>query len=52
MSEEGNQYQIFREILDHRKDPKKAVDVADHFYIKGGKRQKRKTATGWDLQVE
>jgi hypothetical protein len=52
VDEEGNQYQIFRELVDHRKDPKKAVDIADQYYMKGGRRQKRKTTTCWDLQVE
>jgi len=29
IDEEGNQYHIFKEIVDHRKNPKKAVDKAD-----------------------
>jgi len=52
IDEEGNQYQIFKEIVDHRKDPKRAVDKADQFFTKGKKKHMRKTTTGWDLEVE
>jgi len=52
IDEEGNQYQIFKEIVNHRKDPKKAVEKADQYLTKGKKRHKRKTTTGWDLEVE
>ncbi len=52
IDEEGNQYQIFKEIVDHRKDEKKAVDKADQYFKKGNRKHKRKTTTGWDLEVE
>jgi len=50
--EEGNQYHIFKEIVDHRKNPKKAVDKADQYFTKGNRKYKKKTTVGWDLQVE
>jgi len=52
IDEEGNQYQIFKEIVDHQKDEKKAVDKADQYFKKGNRKHKRKTTTGWDLEVE
>ena len=52
IDEEGNQYQIFKEIVDHRKDEKKAVDKADQYFKKGNRKHKRKMTTGWDLEVE
>jgi hypothetical protein len=52
VDEEGNQYQLFKEIVDHRKDPKRTIDKADQFYVKNGKQYKKKTTAGWDLQVE
>jgi hypothetical protein len=48
---EGNQYQIFREIINHWKN-KKAVDKADQYTTIGYKRSKKKTLAGWDLEVE
>jgi hypothetical protein len=41
MDEEGNQYQIFKDIVDHRKHPKKAVEKADQYYTKGGRQYKK-----------
>jgi hypothetical protein len=52
MDEEGNQYQIFKDIVDHRKHPKKAVEKADQYYTKGGRQYKKRTTTGWELEVE
>jgi len=52
IDEEGNQYQIFKEIIDHCKDPKKAVEKANQYLTKGKKKHKRKMTTGWDLEVE
>jgi hypothetical protein len=37
VGEEGNQYQLFKEINDHRKDPKRAVKKADQMYNQGNK---------------
>mmetsp|Transcript_25131 Transcript_25131/g.35990 ORF Transcript_25131/g.35990 Transcript_25131/m.35990 type:complete len:379 (-) Transcript_25131:1183-2319(-) len=48
---EGNQYHIFNEIVGHRRN-KNAVDKADQFTVVSGKRCKKKTLTGWDLEVE
>ena len=48
---EGNQYQIFKEIVNHRRG-KGAVDKADQFTHYQGKKSKKKTTAGWDLEVE
>lgn len=48
---EGNQYQIFKEIINHCKG-KGAVDKADQFMHYQGKKNKKKTTAGWDLKVE
>jgi len=48
---EGNQFQIFKEIVDHRKD-KRAVEIADQFYKRNGRKYKKKTTTGWEMEVE
>ena len=48
---EGNQYQIFKEIVGHRKR-KSAVDKADQYTTHNGRKVKKKTTAGWDLEVE
>ena len=48
---DGNQYQIFKEIIGHRKG-KNAVDKADQYTYHNGKKSKKKTTTGWDLEIE
>jgi len=48
---EGNQYQIFQEIVHHRRN-RNAVDKADQMIHVGNKSHKKKTLAGWDLQVE
>jgi hypothetical protein len=48
---EGHQYQIFKEIVNHRKG-KAAVDKADQYTHYQGKKSKKKTTAGWDLEVE
>ena len=48
---EGNQYRLFKEIINHRKK-KNAMDKADQFRIIGNKRVQKKTTTGWDFEVE
>lgn len=48
---DGNQYQIFREIINHRRN-KNAIDKADQMIRVGSKTHKKKTLAGWDLQVE
>jgi Reverse transcriptase (RNA-dependent DNA polymerase) len=50
---EGNQYRLFKEIINHRKT-KLAVDKADQYRIdkRSGKSEKKKTTAGWDLEVE
>ena len=47
---EGNQYHIFREIINHRKT-KAAVDKANQVTTGNNRRIKKKTLTGWDLEV-
>eukprot|EP00590_Aulacoseira_subarctica_P011644 CAMPEP_0172424146 /NCGR_PEP_ID=MMETSP1064-20121228/21716_1 /TAXON_ID=202472 /ORGANISM="Aulacoseira subarctica , Strain CCAP 1002/5" /LENGTH=1711 /DNA_ID=CAMNT_0013165931 /DNA_START=811 /DNA_END=5943 /DNA_ORIENTATION=- len=48
---DGNRYQIFREIINHRRN-KNAIDKADQMIQVGNKIHKKKTLAGWDLQVE
>jgi hypothetical protein len=52
VDEEGNQHQLFKEIVDHRKDPKKAVEKTDQLYHQNGKSFKKKMTAGWQLEVE
>jgi hypothetical protein len=52
VDKEGNQYQLFKEIVDHRRDLKKAVKKADQFYHRNGKSYKKKMTAGWQLEVE
>ena len=49
--EEGNQYQLFNAIVDHRKG-KGAVEKPDQYHTVRGKRYKKKTTAGWELEVE
>jgi hypothetical protein len=50
---EGTQYQVFRGIINHRRIDNKAVDKADQYRVEtNGKRVKKKTTAGWDLEVE
>ena len=51
LDEDGNVVQVFREIINHRKN-KDAVDKADQYRDRQGKRYKVKTVRGWDLEVE
>lgn len=51
VDEEGNQYQLFKEIIGHRKN-KQAVEKADQYRTKNGKQAKKQTTAGWDLEVE
>jgi Reverse transcriptase (RNA-dependent DNA polymerase) len=49
---EGNQYRIFREIINHRKG-KSALDKADQYRIaSNGRRTMKHTTAGWDFEVE
>mmetsp|Transcript_2147 Transcript_2147/g.3294 ORF Transcript_2147/g.3294 Transcript_2147/m.3294 type:complete len:1178 (+) Transcript_2147:1032-4565(+) len=48
---EGNQYQNFKEIIGHRKG-KNAIDIADQYTYHNGRKTKKKTTAGWDLEVE
>ena len=52
VDEDGNQYRLFKAIIGHRRT-KKALDKADQFRIgSNGKRYKKKTTAGWDLEYE
>ena len=48
---EENQLHIFSDIISHRKT-KRAVEKTDQFVERGGRRYKKKTTAGWDLEVE
>jgi hypothetical protein len=41
VDEEGKQYQIFRDIIDHRRHPKKAVKKADQYFTRNGLRRRQ-----------
>jgi hypothetical protein len=51
VDEDGNQYQLFREIVGHRKN-KRAIDKTDQYRSANGKMTKKQTTAGWDLEVE
>ena len=51
VDEEGNQYRLFKCIVNHCKT-QRAVDKADQFRVINGKKYKKKTTAGWDLEVE
>jgi hypothetical protein len=48
---EGNQHQLFNGIINHRKNSN-ALDKTDQYRINNGKRTKKKTTTGWDLEIK
>lgn len=49
---EGNQYRLFREIINHRKT-KSALDKADQYRIaSNGRRYMKHTTAGWDFEIE
>jgi hypothetical protein len=48
---EGNQYHLFRAIVNHRRT-KQAADKADQYRVSHGSRIKKKTTAGWDLEIE
>lgn len=52
VDEEGRQYQLFKEIVDHRRDSRKAVEKSDQYFQRNGKHYKKKTTTGCYLEVE
>ena len=49
---EGNQYQIFKDIINHRKG-KAAVAKEDGYNVdkRSGKQRRKKTTAGWELEV-
>lgn len=51
VDEEGNQYRLFLEIVDHRKNTH-AIDKTDQYRVQGNKQYKKKTTAGWELEVE
>jgi hypothetical protein len=52
VDEEGKQYRLFREIIGHRRN-KAAIEKTDQYRTDGrGRRFKKKTTAGWDLEVE
>ena len=48
---EGKQYRYFVAIINPRKNTK-AVDKVDQFRTQYGKKTRKKTTTGWNLEVE
>ena len=50
VDEEGRQFQVMSEIVDHRKNHR-AVTHADKFVIKNGRSVLRRTTVGWDLCI-
>jgi hypothetical protein len=51
IDEEGNQYRLFKAIVNHRKN-KNAVDNADQYRFVGNRKYKKRTTAGWDMEVE
>jgi hypothetical protein len=53
VDKDGNQYRLFKEIINHRKK-KLAVEKSDQYRIdkQSGRSEKKKTTAGWDLEVE
>ncbi|MGH3054508.1 MAG: reverse transcriptase domain-containing protein, partial [Gaiellaceae bacterium] len=50
---EGNQYRLFKAIVDHRIDQDKAVAKADQYRVdSNGRRYMKKTTAGVELQIE
>jgi hypothetical protein len=50
---DGNQYRLFKEIINHRKK-NLPVDKSDQYRVdkRTGKKEKKKTTMGWDLEIE
>ena len=49
---EGNQYRLFSGIINHRRN-KSALDKSDQYrLLNNGRRIKKKTTSGWDLEIE
>jgi hypothetical protein len=48
----GNQYMVFKEIVDHWKDPKIAVKKVNQLYHHNGTCFKKKTIARWQQEVE
>ena len=48
---EGNQHKIFSALIGHRKKSS-AVDKIDGFRMVNGKKVRKRTTTGWDIEVE
>jgi len=48
---EGNLTRIFKRIVGHQKHPR-AINKEDQFRVVNGQRTKKKTTTGWDIEIE
>ena len=51
MDKDGKQLQLYKGIVNYRRN-KQAIDKADQYCKHGGTNIKKKTTTGWDLEVE
>jgi len=51
LDSKGNKLQSFKEIVDHHKDHH-AVEIADQYYKCNSCHFKKKTTTGWEMEVE
>jgi hypothetical protein len=53
VDKDGNQYRLFKEIINHRKK-ELAVEKSDQYRIDkwSGRSENKKTTTGWDLEVK
>jgi len=47
----GNQFQIFKEIVEHHKDHH-TVEITNQYYKHNGCHYKKKTTTRWEMEVE
>ncbi len=48
---EGREFNVVREIIDHKADGH-ALTVQNGYYIYNGQKRDKKTTSGWKLQVE
>ena len=51
VDEEGNMTKLFKGIVGHRRK-QNAIDKADQYRYVNGRKIKKKTTTGWDIEIE
>ncbi len=51
VDEKGNLTQLFEGIVGHHKNSR-AIEKADQCYMVNGRKVKKKTTSGWDIEIE